>query len=257
MTSERAPAFQFYPKDFLTDAHVLPMTLTERGAYITLLCVCWLERSLPSDQSSLAKLCRITLPQFRKLWPALAPCFELRADRLTQGRLDRERRKQSAFRAQKVAAGQLGGKTRVIGKQRLTSVQAESSSSIFSLPSSISSLQSAEKTAPTARSKRPIFTGQRFTVFEWQLEDLMRMLGRHTDAFDLHAWFFDLDAQAANSHQVIPLRDGGRWLQAQTLAEAKRRGLAIADGVPVKPTAEQDAADILAEIQRQDRAVQR
>lgn len=32
--------------------------------------------------------------------------------------------------------------------------------------------------APTARSKRPIFTGQRLVVFEWQLDDLSRLLDR-------------------------------------------------------------------------------
>lgn len=110
---------------------------------------------------------------------------------------------------------------------------------------------------PTARSKRPIFTGQRFTVFEWQLDDLRRMLGSHTEGFDLHAWFFDLDAQAVKSAFVIPVRDGGKWLQAQTLAEAKRRGLRIADDKPPKPTEAEEVAAILAEVKRQDEAVRR
>ena len=81
-----------------------------------------------------------------------------------------------------------------------------------------------------ARSKRPIFTGQRFVVFEWQLDDLSRMLGPHTDDFDLHSWFFDLDAKAVRENELVPQRDGGHWLQAKTLAEAIRRGLPIASG---------------------------
>jgi hypothetical protein len=36
----KSPAFQFYPKDFLTDENVRVMSLQERGAYITLLCLC-------------------------------------------------------------------------------------------------------------------------------------------------------------------------------------------------------------------------
>src|SRR6185503_14704141 len=75
-----------------------------------------------------------------------------------------------------------------------------------------------------ARSKRPIFTGQRLTVFEWMLDNLTRMLGPHTEAFDLHSWFFELDEQAMKHGLVIPARDGGAWLERQTLAEAKRRG---------------------------------
>lgn len=78
------------------------------------------------------------------------------------------------------------------------------------------------------RSKRPIFTGQRFTVFDWQLENLIQIFGPLVEQFDFHEWFFTLDAQAANSAQIIPKRDGGAWLEAQTVAEAQRRGLPIA-----------------------------
>ena len=78
------------------------------------------------------------------------------------------------------------------------------------------------------RSKRPIFKGQRFVVFEWMLDDLSRMLGVHANDFDLHAWFFDLDAKAVEAGIVVPQRDGGKWLQEQTQAEAIRRGLPIA-----------------------------
>lgn len=99
---------------------------------------------------------------------------------------------------------------------------------------------------PTARSKRPIFKGQRFTVFEWQLDDLSRMLGAHVEAFDLHAWFFDLDAQVHRTGEVIPQRDGGAWLQARTLAEATRRGLPVA----IATTHSSKTAGNLAALQR-------
>jgi hypothetical protein len=89
------------------------------------------------------------------------------------------------------------------------------------------------KPAPAAaRSKRPIFTGQRLVVFEWQVDALMRMLGDHTDAFDLHGWFEALDQKARDSCLVIPQRDNGAWLHAQTLEEARRRGLPIAVAPP-------------------------
>lgn len=83
----------------------------------------------------------------------------------------------------------------------------------------------SDGTSLSTRSKRPIFQGQRFVVFDWMLDDLCRMLGPHADNFDLHEWFFTLDA---NTTQVVPQRDGGKWLQDQTLAEAQRRGLQLA-----------------------------
>lgn len=90
---------------------------------------------------------------------------------------------------------------------------------------------------PDARSKRPIFTGQRLTVFEWQLDDCIRTLGKHLDAFDLHAWFSELDVGAVAKGLVIPKRDGGAWLQAQLVAEAQKRGipLQLATVTPQKP----------------------
>ncbi len=76
---------------------------------------------------------------------------------------------------------------------------------------------------PDARSKRPIFKGQRFVVFEWMLDDLRRLLGPRFEDFDLHAWFSDLDGRALEDGVTVPQRDGGKWLQEQTLAEIERR----------------------------------
>ncbi len=106
---EHAPAFQFYPKDFLTDTNVVVMTLQELGAYIRLLCLCWLDRSLPTDMETLARLCRVSPACMTKLWPALAPCFRVVEGRLIQPRIERERQKQETWRALKAAAGQKGG----------------------------------------------------------------------------------------------------------------------------------------------------
>jgi hypothetical protein len=66
--AERAPSFQFYPKDFLTDERVRLMSYAERGIYITLLCHCWLEGSLPSDAKLLTKLLHLRPYRFARLW---------------------------------------------------------------------------------------------------------------------------------------------------------------------------------------------
>ena len=82
------------------------------------------------------------------------------------------------------------------------------------------------------RSKRPIFSGQRFVVFDWMLEDMMRTLGSHTDDFDLHAWFFDLDARAEKNNLVIPRNEQWPWLQTALTQEAHARGLPFASSAP-------------------------
>lgn len=95
-------------------------------------------------------------------------------------------------------------------------------------------LKKEEEKNSVSASKRPIFTGQRFAVFEWQLEGLERLLGAYFEDFDLHAWFFDLDARVVKAGQLVPQRDNGAWLLAQTETEAKRRGLPMATTAPVR-----------------------
>lgn len=75
------------------------------------------------------------------------------------------------------------------------------------------------------RSRRPIFAGQRFVIFDWMLEDLGRMLGPHFDAFDIHTWLDALDQQANRDRLVKAKADWWPWVQAELIDEAKRRGL--------------------------------
>ncbi len=71
-----SPAFSFYPKDWLSDATVMAMSLEEQGAYVRLLSIYWLEDGLPSDVTRLARLAGVPLKRFQRLWVAVAPCFE-------------------------------------------------------------------------------------------------------------------------------------------------------------------------------------
>lgn len=83
------------------------------------------------------------------------------------------------------------------------------------------------KTPPTtARSKRPIFSGQRITVFEWMLDELMKMLGPLANDFDLDEWFWTADALAMK--ETVVATDWWAWLKHATVEEARRRGLPIA-----------------------------
>lgn len=111
----------------------------------------------------------------------------------------------------------------------------------------------------TARSKRPIFSGQRLTVFEWMFDDCTRTLGEYTDAFDLHEWFYTLDAQAVTDGLVLPKKDGGEWLQSQLVAEAQRRGLPLrmASSAPAAGKLTTRLASAIANIAEEDGHVAR
>jgi uncharacterized protein YdaU (DUF1376 family) len=106
----KRPAYQWYPRDFAEDEHVKLMSLAEEGAYRRLLDHQWLHGSIPSDLGQLAKVCKNTpLSVFRKLWPALSPCFLPSGEgRLINGRLERVREEVDEYRAKQSAAGKLG-----------------------------------------------------------------------------------------------------------------------------------------------------
>ena len=104
---EKSPAFQLYPKDFLTDERVQLMSYTERGIYITLLSLCWLETSLPWEPTRIAQLLHMKPSRFAKWWQnGLSLCFVPREDgRLVNPRLESERLKQEQFRSRQSEKG--------------------------------------------------------------------------------------------------------------------------------------------------------
>lgn len=112
-TSKRttAPAFQFYPKDFLSSTRVQRMSLTEVGVYIVLLSHAWLSGGIPTDTNEIAKLVKMPAGRFRRMWAGpLSECFTKRGAVLINERLDAERKKQIAFRDRQSENGRKGGR---------------------------------------------------------------------------------------------------------------------------------------------------
>ena len=103
--STKSPAFQFYPRDFLSSGKVDDMSMTERGIYVTFLSRCWLDEGLPVDVSRLAKIARMKPAQFERLWNAspLRECFYEKGGKLQNERLDKERKGQAEFRRKQKA----------------------------------------------------------------------------------------------------------------------------------------------------------
>lgn len=111
----RSPAFQWYPKDHLTDENVIGMTLEEEGAYRRLIDYCWLHGSIPNEFPRMALLCKVGADRMEELWVAIQPCFKEHQNsdnRLIHPRLEKEIEKQQEHREKKVAAGKAGAKKR-------------------------------------------------------------------------------------------------------------------------------------------------
>jgi uncharacterized protein YdaU (DUF1376 family) len=114
--TDKAPAFQFYPKDFLSDAKVQQMSNTEVGIYVRLLCSCWLEGGLPLETTALAHLARMPVKQFTKIWEntVVRSCFYVVDGQMQHKRLDEEREKQAAFRRRQSDKGKASAAARSV-----------------------------------------------------------------------------------------------------------------------------------------------
>lgn len=139
-----SPAFQFYPKDFISSTKVQRMSLTEIGAYTLLLSHCWLDNGLPTDVAQLARIVKVPEKQFARMWAgALSECFYEAKGRIHNDRLDRERKKQADFRRrQSDAAVMRWDKVR---ESRGNATASRRQSRKHALQSPISDLQSPDK----------------------------------------------------------------------------------------------------------------
>ncbi len=110
--TNKAPAFQFYPKDFLTDTNVILMSPAERGMYITLLCLDWLNDGiLRENMGKLSGDETLFLTHGKNIEPTFEP-HPTKVGFVTNKRLQKERGSQQQWREKSRLAGIKSGKAR-------------------------------------------------------------------------------------------------------------------------------------------------
>jgi len=157
-----APAFQFYPSEFLSSSKVQRMSLIEVGIYTKLLCHCWLDNGLPTDTKKLARMVGMRPAQFEHLWPnVLAECFYERDGKLHNFRQDKERKKQVDYKKTQAANGAKGGRpkkpTAISGLSEIKPTKSEGEPKKRSLSPSLSPTPVERPTdAQRARVRGPL-----------------------------------------------------------------------------------------------------
>lgn len=128
MAKEKPPAFQWYPKDYLSDAKVKRMTFTERGIYVHAMNVCWLENGLPVEVSEIGRSLEVQdLEWFAEQWKNVAPCFKVHPKdktKLIHPRLEKEKRNQKKNRKIWRENGTKGGRPNVSNNLGETKIKA-------------------------------------------------------------------------------------------------------------------------------------
>lgn len=112
---DKAPAYQWYPKDAETDEAFKLMTYEQQGIYRGLLDHEWLHGSIPSDPRQIARLFpKISVLRFVKLWPGIADCFVLEPNgqRLMNKKLEEQRMELATYIAERSMSGKQGAKER-------------------------------------------------------------------------------------------------------------------------------------------------
>jgi uncharacterized protein YdaU (DUF1376 family) len=108
MSKYKSPAYQRYPKDYLSDALVQSMTLEEEGMYNRLMDYCWLEGELINDLDFLKSLCKGVYPT-----AIVMRCFTItESGKLRHNRLDEERESQLINSKRRSLAGLKGNAAR-------------------------------------------------------------------------------------------------------------------------------------------------
>ena len=239
MAAEKSPAFQFYPREFLSDGNVSGMSLHERGAYITLICICWNDGSLPTATERLANMVGTPHRQFLKFWPVIRACFVERDGRYVHPRLEREREKQDIYRRRQSDRGAAGADKRW-RKHGASMAQASSgdgastAQAMLGDSSPISDLHTPVSTPaiasvpPRVGKQRPLPDYPRLGLFPWMRDELLAMLGSRAVAFDLDAFLLRLDTS-----DLVLQANVWPWLKKQVEAEARRRGLMGPTSSPV------------------------
>lgn len=157
ISKRSTPAFQFYPNDFLGSSKVQRMSLTERGAYITLLSHCWLDGGLSTDLKTLAAILHVKMVQFDRMWAgALHECFYEKNGLYQNRRLDIERKKQADFSKRQSDRANAGWDARRNAKGRNAVALQEPHIHSPQCSSSSSSSSSSKKPPTGAYARAPI-----------------------------------------------------------------------------------------------------
>lgn len=117
---EKAPAFQFYPKDYLSDENVSALSLAEEGLYWRAICYCWLHGTIPADPEKLARILGkgCTIEQVTCV-QALFNFAPDNAERMVHKRLEKERVHQADNRAKRAKAGKASAKSRAYSREHM------------------------------------------------------------------------------------------------------------------------------------------
>lgn len=161
---EKSPAFQFYPKDLLSDPVAMSFENETLGAYLKLLCFDWMDDGIPDDDQMLCRLAGITSKDPQKTMEPIRLKYikhPTKQNHITNKRLQKERERQATNREQKSNAGRASAQRRANGKATEHPTEGATESNPPSpTPSSTPSPSSSSSSPPTSKKTKPLLSGK-------------------------------------------------------------------------------------------------
>lgn len=105
-------SYPWYIADWRESETRISLSLAERGLYRELLDYCYLEGSLPKDQTRLSRLAGCSPKEFAQSWGSVSKLFDEDGDRLTHRKVNEVKAKVLKYHEQKKHAGAASGRSR-------------------------------------------------------------------------------------------------------------------------------------------------
>jgi len=110
---QTSPAFQLYASDTIADKQYRLMSLEERGLLLSLLCECWVNRSVPAEPDALGKWLGFQSGEVKAaLTSRVASFFSTSNGELINPKLERYRKELEERRKKMSIGGKKGAKTK-------------------------------------------------------------------------------------------------------------------------------------------------
>ena len=106
--SRDAPAYQEYPANFMARIQYRVMSLAERGLLLTLRHECWVNKQVPADPRTLARMLGYEVNEVSAALPAVMPFFALAGGCIVCPELDAYRAHLDGIRERQSQGGKQG-----------------------------------------------------------------------------------------------------------------------------------------------------
>ncbi len=158
MAKSLAPAFQFYPNDWLSSTNIALMNPAQEGAYIRLLCYAWNDPdcSIPNSDEKLSALSRLG-SDWNIHGSQVKECFEPhpeKKDRLINSKLYFVRSEMLEYQRTKSAAGKKGAQKRWQNKSSDKEFKIAKESQTKDLPLAPSIPKNSPSSSPSPSSSK-------------------------------------------------------------------------------------------------------